>query len=124
MNDKLLDELADCIEMRSTPVLIRGHGLPELHEAANRHSRPIRIVGPQEFSIPIIHKLQSENRILVFHNIHDFSDAQIVALEAILKNETSFPDDRSPDCLVFATCRIRETFDARLVTTFRKIVDA
>jgi hypothetical protein len=65
MNLSLVAELEANFETsRLFPTLVRGDGIAEIKEAARRcglNDANIRVIGPQEFSMPAIWEAQSKN---------------------------------------------------------------
>lgn len=102
MDDLLRVELADFLKLSETRILLVGVAEELVRSVAQATQRPVRFITPQEVSPNILttdehpshyealrHRLRipASVRLLVFKDIHLFTDRQRMVLKCILLNE-------------------------------------
>jgi hypothetical protein len=147
MNLAQASELADYFEMECTSVLVHGHAIAEIKDAARRQGLMLRIIGPKEFSLPAIHEKArnslSTNRsnptrfglwtglrqtlhisgsvqVLVFEDIDQLDDQHADALRTIVKGDMDRPEEGLGFKYIWATSYSTAPFRPGLEDVFHR----
>jgi hypothetical protein len=150
MNLTLVKELTFYLKGECNTVLFRGDAIPEIQEAAHRNGLKVRVIGPEEFSLPAIFEARRENlqahrddpaavgfwtglrqslhipssvQVLVFRDVDQLDDTHNPILESVVKGDMDRPEEGIGFKYIWATSNPRATLGSRLVFAFQRVVE-